>query len=55
MMFDHLCWSEVAQRMTKAMEETIASKVVTCDLARQMKDAQKVKRSEFANAIIENL
>jgi isocitrate dehydrogenase len=55
MMFDHLGWSEVAQRITKAMEKTIASKVVTYDLARQMEGAKKVKCSEFANAIIENL
>jgi len=55
MMFDHLGWSEAAQRMTKAMETTIASKVVTYDLARQMEGAKKVKCSEFANAIIENL
>jgi isocitrate dehydrogenase len=55
MMFDHLGWSEVAQRITKAMEKTIASKVVTYDLARQMEGAKKVKCSEFADAIIENL
>jgi len=55
MMFDHLGWSEVAQRITKAMEKTIASQVVTYDLARQMEGAKKVKCSEFASAIIENL
>jgi isocitrate dehydrogenase len=55
MMFDHLGWSEAAQRITKGMEKTIASKVVTYDLARQMEGAKKVKCSEFANAIIENL
>ena len=55
MMFDHLGWIEVVQSITKAMEKTIASKVVTYDLARQMEGAKKVKCSEFANAIIENL
>ena len=55
MMFDHLGWNEVAQRITKAVEKTVASKVVTYDLARQMEGAKKVKCSEFANAMIENL
>lgn len=55
MMFDHLGWTEVAQRITKAMEKTIAGKVVTYDLARQMEGAKKVKCSEFAAAIIESL
>ncbi|MFB3885175.1 MAG: isocitrate dehydrogenase (NADP(+)) [Thermodesulfobacteriota bacterium] len=55
MMFDHLGWTEVAQRITKATEKTIASKVVTYDLARQMEGAKKVKCSEFAGAIIGNL
>jgi len=55
MMFDHLGWIEVVQSITKAMEKTIASKVVTYDLARQMEGAKKVKCSEFANAMIENL
>jgi isocitrate dehydrogenase len=55
MMFDYLGWSEVGQRITKALEKTISNKIVTYDLARQMKRAQKVKCSEFASAIIENL
>jgi isocitrate dehydrogenase len=55
MMFDYLGWSEVGQRITKAMEKTIAQKTVTYDLARQMEGAQKFKCSEFASALIENL
>ncbi|OGP69659.1 MAG: isocitrate dehydrogenase (NADP(+)) [Deltaproteobacteria bacterium RBG_13_47_9] len=55
MMFDYLGWSEVGQRITKAMEKTIAQKTVTYDLARQMEGAKKVKCSEFASAITENL
>jgi isocitrate dehydrogenase len=55
MMFDHLGWSEVAKSITKAIEKTISDKIVTYDLARQMRGAKKVKCSEFANAIIENL
>jgi isocitrate dehydrogenase len=45
----------VAQRITKALEKVISDKTVTYDLARQMRGAKKVKCSEFASAIIENL
>jgi isocitrate dehydrogenase len=55
MMFDYLGWNEVSQKITKAVEKTISSKIVTYDLARQMRGAKKVKCSEFASAIIENL
>ena len=41
--------------MSQSLEKTIASKVGTYDLARQMEGAHKVKCSEFATAIIENL
>jgi isocitrate dehydrogenase len=55
MMFDYLGWREVAHRISKALEKTISSKIVTYDLARQMRGAKEVKCSEFASAIIENL
>jgi len=55
MMFDHLGWDDVGKRITKALEKTISQKRVTYDLARQMKGAKKVRCSEFASAIIENL
>jgi isocitrate dehydrogenase len=55
MMFDYLSWSEVARRITKALEKVISDKTVTYDLARQMRGAKKVKCSEFASAIIKNL
>jgi isocitrate dehydrogenase len=55
MMFNYLGWSEVGKRITEALEKTISKKIVTYDLARQMKGAQKVKCSEFTSAIIENL
>jgi isocitrate dehydrogenase len=55
MMFDHLGWNEVGQRIRKAMEKTIFNKTVTYDLARQMEGAKKVKCSEFASVVIENL
>ena len=46
---------KVGRKITAALEKTIAAKVVTYDLARQMEGAKKVKCSEFASAIIENL
>ena len=55
MMFDYLGWSEVSKGIIKATEKTISDKMVTYDLARQMRGARKVKCSEFASAIIENL
>jgi isocitrate dehydrogenase len=55
MMFDYLGWVEVGQKVKMALEKTILEKTVTYDLARQMKGAKKLKCSEFASAIIENL
>ncbi len=55
MMFAYLGWKEASETITHALEKTIAQKVVTYDLARQMKKAKKVKCSEFASALIENL
>jgi isocitrate dehydrogenase len=55
MMFDYLGWVEVGQKIKKALEKTILEKTVTYDLARQMRGARKVKCSEFASFIIENL
>ena len=55
MMLEHLGWQEAADRIVRAMEKTIAQKIVTYDLERQMEGATKVKCSEYATAIIENL
>jgi isocitrate dehydrogenase len=55
MMFDYLGWSEAGEAIVKALEQTISQKIVTYDLARQMKKVRKVKCSEFATALIENL
>jgi isocitrate dehydrogenase len=55
MMFDYLDWSEVGERIKKALEKTISQKIVTYDLARQMRGVKKVRCSEFASAVIENL
>jgi isocitrate dehydrogenase len=55
MMFDYLGWVEAGEIIRKALEKTLAQKIVTYDLARQMRGAKKVKCSEFASAIIENM
>jgi len=55
MMLDYLGWSEAGEGIKKALEKTISQKQVTYDLARQMRGAKKVKCSEFASALIENL
>jgi isocitrate dehydrogenase len=55
MMYNYLGWNEVGQKIRKALEETISKKTVTYDLARQLKGAKRLKCSEFASAIVENL
>jgi isocitrate dehydrogenase len=54
-MLEHLGWQEAADDIVRAMEATIADRVVTYDFARQMEGATEVKTSEFASAIIEKL
>src|SRR4030042_2026146 len=48
MMFDHIGWVEAAERIRKAMEKTILPKIVTYDLARQMKEDRRGKGCKFA-------
>ncbi|AMO32546.1 NADP-dependent isocitrate dehydrogenase [Lysinibacillus sp. fkY74-1] len=55
LMLEHLGWQEAADMITKSVEQTISSKVVTYDFARLMDGATEVKCSEFANELIKNL
>jgi isocitrate dehydrogenase len=55
MMFDHIGWKEAAKLIVSGFEKTIAQKRVTYDFERQMDGATKVKTSEFAAAIVENM
>ena len=55
MMFDFMGWKEVGQLIEAGIERTIAQKRVTYDLERMMEGAKKLKTSEFASAIIENM
>src|ERR1700739_562073 len=55
MMFDFMGWKEAAQLIESAIEYTIGQKRVTYDLERLMDGAKKLRTSEFATAIIENM
>jgi isocitrate dehydrogenase len=55
MMFEHLGWQDAADDIVRALEATIADKVVTYDFARLMDGATEVKCSEFAQAIVDRL
>jgi isocitrate dehydrogenase len=55
MMFRYLGWTEAADLILRALEKTIATKVVTYDFARQMEGAKEVRCSEFGKAIVANM
>ncbi|CDQ18278.1 isocitrate dehydrogenase (NADP) [Halobacillus karajensis] len=55
LMLEHLGWREAADLITKSMDKTIGSKVVTYDFARMMEGATEVKCSEFGDQLIKNM
>src|SRR5215813_1478455 len=55
MMFRFLGWNEAADLIENGMERTIEQKKVTYDFERLMDGAKKVKTSEFAGHIIDNM
>jgi isocitrate dehydrogenase len=55
LMFEHIGWKAAADDIIRALEETIAAKIVTYDFARLMEGATEVKCSAFAQAIVERL
>ncbi len=55
MMFRFLGWNEAADLIERSMERTIEQKKVTYDFERLMEGATKVKTSEFATCMIENM
>jgi isocitrate dehydrogenase len=55
MMFRFLGWNEAADLIEHGMERTIEQKKVTYDFERLMEGATKVKTSEFASFMIENM
>ena len=52
MMFEHMGWQEVADRIVRGVEKAITSKTVTYDLARQMPGSTEVSTSKFGDAVI---
>jgi len=55
MMFDFMGWKEAARLIEDGIARTIQQKRVTYDLERMMPGATKLKTSEYAAAIIENM
>jgi isocitrate dehydrogenase len=55
MMFEHLGWLDAADDIVRALEATIADRIVTYDFARLMDGATEVKTSAFAAAIVQRL
>jgi isocitrate dehydrogenase len=55
MMLEYMGWKEAARTIISAVEKTIGQKRVTYDFERQMPGATKLKTSEFASAIIDNM
>ncbi|MCL4448079.1 MAG: NADP-dependent isocitrate dehydrogenase [Actinobacteria bacterium] len=55
LMFEHLGWGEAAQDIVRAMERTIAEKIVTYDFSRLMDGAKEVRCSEFAMEVVKRL
>ena len=55
LMLEHLGWQDAADDVVRALEATIADRIVTYDFARLTEGATEVKTSEFAAAIVERL
>jgi len=55
MMLEYMGWQEAADLIKEGVKRTIGQKKVTYDLERQMRGATKVKTSEFANYVIQNM
>ena len=55
MMLDHMGWTVAADKVRKALQQTIRDGIVTYDLARQIQGAREVACSAFAEAIVQRL
>jgi len=55
MMFDFMGWHEAARLIEDSLERTILQKKVTYDFERMLEGATKVKTSEFATHMIQNM
>jgi isocitrate dehydrogenase len=52
MMLEHIGWSDAASALRQALADTVASGVVTYDLARQRPGSTLVKCSQFGQAVV---
>ena len=55
MMLDHMGWQPAADKIRRALQDTVRSGTVTYDLARQIPGAREVSCSAFAEAVAENM
>ena len=55
MMLRYMGWTEAADLIVSSLEKTIDDRIVTYDFARLMDDANEVKTSEFASAMIDRM
>jgi isocitrate dehydrogenase len=55
MMLEYMGWTEAGEMIVEAMTKTIQDKTVTYDLHRQIEGATKLKCSEFAQAVVDNM
>jgi len=55
MMLEHMGWEEAGGVIIRALERTISGKTVTYDLERLIPGATRLKCSEFAQAMIDNM
>jgi isocitrate dehydrogenase len=55
LMLEHLGWQDAADDIVRALEATIAERIVTYDFARLTEGATEVKTSEFAAAVVDRL
>jgi isocitrate dehydrogenase len=54
-MLEYLGWTDAADLVRDAVEETISSGRVTYDLERQIEGGEKLATSEFADAVVANI
>jgi isocitrate dehydrogenase len=55
MLLEYLGWLAAARLVTQSLEQTIAARIVTHDLAQQMEGAVDVKCSTFGQAVLDRM
>ena len=54
-MLEFMGWSDAADLVRDAVEQTIVDRKVTYDIERQIEGGEKLATSEFAAAVVDNL